>query len=87
MERSKQNRGPGAIRGDVRDRAREIVEAFRKTFSVSEVAEVLDVSKATVHRWEHGARPVRRLAQEIVGGAQEVRQRLDHNRAQKETSR
>lgn len=84
MKRHRTNRGPGSIRGDVRDRAQAIVADLRETFSIGELAEALDVSKATIHRWEHGeSRPVRRLAQEIVGGEGGLRDRLTHNRAQK----
>lgn len=81
MERSTTNRSAAAIR-NMRDRARRIVRAWRRTYTVDEIATVLDVSKGTVWRWEHDVGlPYRRTAETIVGDKTTLTDRLRHNRS------
>lgn len=64
----------------IRREAAAIVRGWRKAYSVEAIASVLDVSKATVWRWEHrNGLPFRRIAEEVVNGKERLSARLAHN--------
>lgn len=58
-----------------------VVQRWRKTYSIREIALVLDVGQATVDRWSRSeAEPCRRVAQDICERADLYLRRLEHNR-------
>ncbi len=75
------NRSASAI-DQLRRRAASLIAKWRESFTLEEIATVLDVSKGTAWRWEHGeALPYRRTAEHIVGNKASILKALKANRA------
>lgn len=74
------NRGPDHIRA-LRTRARDTIRRLRDEYTVEELADVLDVSKGSVWRWEHNkALPFRRMAEHIHRNEASITRALKANR-------